>query len=82
MIFFSTELIRITSDINSAEVLMSFRYIALNKRRIHCKKCFRFYWLLILLSVDISLNPGPSQYLSDMIIKLNLPVNVVFIAFI
>ena len=27
------------------------------------KKCLKFYQFLILLSGDISLNPGPSQYL-------------------
>ena len=59
--FFSTELIKTTSDINSAEMLMSF----LNKRRIKRKKCFKFYQLLILLFGDVSLNPGPNQYLPD-----------------
>ena len=63
--FFSTELIKITSDINSAEMLMSSRYFALNKLRIKRNECFKFYHLLILLSGDVSLNPGPSQYLSD-----------------
>ena len=60
--FFSTELIKITSDINSAEMLMSSRYFALNKLRIKRNECFKFYHLLILLSGDVSLNPGPSQY--------------------
>ena len=62
--FFSTELIKIRSDINTAEMLMSFRYFALNTLRIKSKKCLKFYHLL-LLSGDISLNPGPSQYLTD-----------------
>ena len=53
---FSTELI------NSAEMLMSSRYFALNKLRIKGNKCFKFYHLLTLLSGDVSLNPGPSQY--------------------
>ena len=60
--FFSTELIKITGDINSAEMLMSSRYFALNKLRIKRNECFKFYHLLILLSGDVSLNPGPSQY--------------------
>ena len=46
-------------------MLMSFRYFGLNKLRIKRKKCFKFYHLLILLSGDVSLNPGPSQYLPD-----------------
>ena len=29
------------------------------------KKCLKIYQFLILLSEDISLNPGPSQYLQD-----------------
>ena len=60
--FFSTELIKITGDINSAEMLMSTSYFALNKLRIKRNECFKFYHLLILLSGDVSLNPGPSQY--------------------
>ena len=63
--FFSTELIKITGDINSAEMLMSSRYFALNKLRIKRNECFKFYHLLILLSGDVSLNPGPCQYLPD-----------------
>ena len=63
--FFSTELIKITSDINSAERLMSSRYSALNKLRIKYNECFKFYHLLILLSGDVSLNLGPCQYLPD-----------------
>ena len=60
--FFSTELIKITGDINSAEMLMSSRYFALNKLTITRNECFKFYHLLILLSGDVNLNPGPSQY--------------------
>ena len=33
--------------------------------RIKRKKCLKFYHLLILLSGDVSLNPGPCQYLPD-----------------
>ena len=44
---------------------MSFRYFALNKLRIKRNEQFKFYHFLILLSGDVSLNPGPSQYLSD-----------------
>ena len=60
--FFSTELIKITGDISSAEMLMSSRYFALNKLRIKRNECFKIYHLLILLSGDVSLNPGSSQY--------------------
>ena len=30
--------------------------------RIKCNECFTFYHFLILLSGDVSLNPGPCQY--------------------
>ena len=40
-------------------------YFARNKHRIKHSKCFKFYHLLILLSGDVSLNHGPSQYLLD-----------------
>ena len=63
--FFSTELIKITSNINSAEMRTSSRYFALNKLRIKGNKCFKFYHLLILLSGDVSLTPGHSQHLPD-----------------
>ena len=43
-------------------MLMSSRYFALNKLRIKRNECFKFYHFLILLSGDVSLNPGPSQY--------------------
>ena len=46
-------------------MLMSSRYFALNKLRIKRNECFKFYHLLILLSGDVSLNPGLSQYLPD-----------------
>ena len=58
-------LIKIISDINSAEMLMRCRYLALNKLKTKCKECFKFYHLLILLSGDVRLNPGPSHYLPD-----------------
>ena len=38
---------------------------ALNKLRIKRNECFKCYHFLILLSADVSLNPGPSQYLPD-----------------
>ena len=55
--FSSIELIKIASDINSAEMLTSSRYFALNKLRIIRKSCLKFYHLLVLLSGDSSLNP-------------------------
>ena len=49
--FFSTELIKITGDINSAEMLMSSRYFALNKLRIKCNVSnfitFLYYYLVM-----------------------------------
>ena len=33
--------------------------------RIKCNECSTFYHFLILLSGDVSLNPGPTQYLPD-----------------
>ena len=62
---FSSELIKITSDINSAEMLMSSHFFPLSKLRIKRNECFKFYILLISLSGDVSLNPHPSQFLSD-----------------
>ena len=46
-------------------MLMSFRYFALKKLRIKGNECLQFYHLLILLSGDVSLNPGSCQYLPD-----------------
>ena len=46
-------------------MLNSSRYFTLNKLRIKRKECFKFYHILILLSGDVSLNPGPSKYLPD-----------------
>ena len=43
----------------------TFCYFALNKLRLKRKKCLKFYHFLILLSEDINLSPGPSQYLPD-----------------
>ena len=62
---FSTELSKTTSDSNSAQMLMRFRYFALNKLRIIRKKFFKLYPLLILLYGDVSLIPGSSQHLPD-----------------
>ena len=46
-------------------MLMSSRYFALNKLKIKRNECFKFYHLLILVSGDVNLNAGPSQYLPD-----------------
>ena len=79
--FFITELIKITGHINSAEMLMSTRYFALNKLRIKRNECFKFYHLLILLSGDVSLNLVLINIHHIMMINLNLSVNVVCISF-
>ena len=42
-------------------MLMSSCYFALNK----LSECFKFCHLLILVSGDVNLNAGPSQYLPD-----------------
>ena len=63
--FFSIELITITNSINEAERHLDFCYFALSKLNFKQNKRLKFYQLLILLSGDISLNPGPCQYLSD-----------------
>ena len=55
----------ITNSINKAERHLDFCYFALSKLNIKQNKRLKFYQLLILLSGDISLNPGPCQYLSD-----------------
>ena len=46
-------------------MLMSSHYFPLSKLRIKRNECFKFYILLISLSGDVSLNPHPSQFLSD-----------------
>ena len=46
-------------------MLMNSCYFELNKLRTKRNECFKFYHLLIILSRDVSLNPGPSQYLPD-----------------
>ena len=60
--FFSVELIKITNSVADADRHTHFCYFALNKLTFKQKKCLKFYQLLLLLSGDISLNPGPSQY--------------------
>ena len=60
---FSIEVIEITNDISSAEIRADLGRFVLDKFCFKRKTCFKFYQFLILLSGDISLNPGPSQYL-------------------
>ena len=62
---FSIEVIKITSDFSSAEIRVDLGYFVLNKICFKRKKCLKFYQFIILLSGDISLNPGPSQYPQD-----------------
>ena len=57
--------IKITSDFNTAKMLIISRYFALNNLRIKRNECFKFHQLLISLSGDFSLNPGHCQYLPD-----------------
>ena len=64
--FFSIEVIKITSDISSAEMHMNYCHFALNNLSFKRKKSLKFYQFLILLSGDISLNPGPNQDLHDI----------------
>ena len=71
--FFSIELIKITNSINSAQIHLDFCYFALSKLNFKKNKLKKFYQLLILLSGDISLNPGPCQYLPDQIKDLFEP---------
>ena len=61
--FFSIEVIKITSDISSAEIRVDLGCFVLNKFCFKHKKYLKFYQFLILLSGDISANPGSSQYL-------------------
>ena len=44
---------------------MDLGYFVLNKNCFKRKRCLKLYQFLILLSKDISLSPGPSQYLQD-----------------
>ena len=61
--FFSIEVIEITNDISNAEIRVDLGCFVLNKFCFKRKKWLKFYQFLILLSGDLSLNPGPSQYL-------------------
>ena len=61
--FFSFELIKIINSINSVEIHLDFCYFTLSKLHFKKNKHMKFYQLLILLSGDISLNPGPCQYI-------------------
>ena len=70
--FFSIEVIKITSDISSAEMHMSYCHFALNNLSFKRKASLKFYQFLILLSSDISLNPGPDQDLHDIEDKFEL----------
>ena len=63
--FFSIEVIKITSDISSAEMHMNYCHFALNNLSLKRKKSLKLQFL-ILLSCDISLNPGPNQDLHDI----------------
>ena len=64
--FFSIEVIKITSDVSSAEMHMNYCHFALNNLSFKRKKSLKFYQFLILLSGDLSLNPGPNQNLHDI----------------
>ena len=64
--FFSIEVIKITSDTSSAEMHMNYCHFALNNLSFKRKKSLKFYQLLILLSGNISLNPGSNQDLHDI----------------
>ena len=61
--FFGIEVIKITSVISSAEISVDLGCFVLKKFSFKRKKCLKFYQFLILISGDISLNPGSSQYL-------------------
>ena len=63
--FFDIEVIKITSDINRAEIRVDLGYFVINKLSFESKKCLKFYQFLISLSGGISLNSGPSQYLRE-----------------
>ena len=60
--YFSIEIIKITNDISSAEIRGDLGCFIFNQFCFKRKKCLKFYQFLVLLSGDISLNPGPSQY--------------------
>ena len=71
--FFSIELIKITNSINSAEIHLDVCYFTLSKLNFKKDNHMKFYQLLILLSGDISLNPGRCQYLPDQNMDLFEP---------
>ena len=59
--FFSIKTIRMANCISNAELCLNFSYFALNKLNLKRINSSKFYKFLILLSGDVSLNPGPCQ---------------------
>ena len=80
--FFSIEVIKITSDISSAEMHINYCHSTLNNLSSERKKSLKFYQFLILLSGNISLNTGPNQDLQDIEDEFEPFRKVVYIFFI
>ena len=62
--FFTIETIKTANHISSSNMRINLCLFALNKLQIKEKQNLKFYKYLILLSGDISLNPGPNQNFS------------------
>ena len=59
--FYSSESIKLQENLNNINRNTSLAYFAMSKLRNKPKHFLKFYQILVLLSGDISLNPGPCQ---------------------
>ena len=59
--FYNFEIIKAGNYISDAVLHINFCYLALNELKIKKENNLKFYMFLIILSGDISLNPGPSH---------------------
>ena len=59
--FYSSESIKLLENLNNINRNASLAYFAISTLRNKSKHFLKFYQILLLLSGDISLNPGPCQ---------------------
>ena len=59
--FYSSESLKLQENLNNVNRNTSLAYFTISKLRNKPKHFLKFYQILLLLSGDISLNPGPSE---------------------
>ena len=59
--FYSSESLKLQENLNNVNRNTSLAYFTISKLRNKPKHFLKFYQILLLLSGDISLNPGPCQ---------------------